>query len=171
MRFELPFLSRVPIAGPGRLNRPNRCDLDPSRVAVWHWDEQLLRLSAFAAQTLIDAGKLELSHLALHRSKEYETRRLPKDPSRGGVTEILRTVTNSHPGIAQIFEFVSRVCSVDDGVANTLMTLVIPWWASSARPRRYQRVIAMDILISSAVFCESDFFFDRRSPDRWLRTR
>lgn len=81
----------------------HRCDLDPSRVAVWYWDDQFLRLSAFAAQTLADAGKLDFSKLTVHRSKEYDSRKIPSDPLTAGVTEVLRTVTNYYEGIAQIF--------------------------------------------------------------------
>lgn len=63
-----------------------RCDLDPSRVAVWWSDEQAsispsmtnllssypviyqcLKLSAFAAQTLADAKLISLQTLKLHR--------------------------------------------------------------------------------------------------------
>lgn len=72
-------------------------------MAVWFWDAQFLRLSAFAAQSLADAGKLDLKELSLHRPKEYDTQKLPTDPITGGVVEILRTVTHYYSGIAQIF--------------------------------------------------------------------
>lgn len=52
-----------------------RCDLDPTRVAVWWCKKYRLRLSAFAAQVLIDDGKIKgAGALKLHRVKEYDTK-------------------------------------------------------------------------------------------------
>ncbi|KAJ3506956.1 hypothetical protein NLJ89_g6575 [Agrocybe chaxingu] len=51
-----------------------RCDLDPSRLAVWWSTEHCLKLSAFAAQALSDAKMLDLRSLTLHRPKEYKNR-------------------------------------------------------------------------------------------------
>lgn len=68
-----------------------RCDLDPSKLAVWWSTEhvcasflfpqwrvlfnfrltQCLKLSAFAAQTLADAKQLDLNHLDPHRNYIY----------------------------------------------------------------------------------------------------
>jgi len=48
-----------------------RCDLDPSRLAVWWSAEHCLRLSTFAAQTLANAKRLTMQSLTIHRSKEY----------------------------------------------------------------------------------------------------
>ncbi|KAJ4479995.1 glycosyltransferase family 1 protein [Lentinula aciculospora] len=80
-----------------------RCDLDPSRVAVWWSTEHCLKFSAFAAQTLINAKLLELQSLNLHRPKEYETYRPPPDPVTGGASAIFWTVTHYYSGIAEIF--------------------------------------------------------------------
>ena len=60
-----------------------RCDLDPSRLAVWWSTEhvcyelviialtksllQCLKMSAFAVQTLADAKKLDVNNLDVHR--------------------------------------------------------------------------------------------------------
>lgn len=82
---------------------PARCDLDPSRVAVWYWDEQLLKLSAFAAEALAEAGHLSFDSLSIHRSKEYNSSKLAIDPLTGGATEVLRNVTHELSGITQIF--------------------------------------------------------------------
>ncbi|KAL8283480.1 hypothetical protein RQP46_005583 [Phenoliferia psychrophenolica] len=43
-----------------------RCDLDPKRVAVFWSDTEFLKLSAFAAQTLIDAKAITLKSLKPH---------------------------------------------------------------------------------------------------------
>ncbi|KAI3615744.1 glycosyltransferase family 1 protein [Moniliophthora roreri] len=68
-----------------------RCDLDPSRLAVWWSTEHCLKLSAFAVQTLVDAGKLDLKSLDLHRTKEYETKSTITDPLTGGVSAVFWT--------------------------------------------------------------------------------
>jgi sterol 3beta-glucosyltransferase len=65
-----------------------RCDLDPSRVAIWSSTKhvcgyslswllritrvvsQCIKLSAFAAQTLADAKLLDVEELDLHRASQ-----------------------------------------------------------------------------------------------------
>ena len=44
------------------------CDLDPKRIAVWYSPTYKLRLSALAAQVLIEAGEIEIKQLTLHRT-------------------------------------------------------------------------------------------------------
>ncbi|KAJ7700822.1 glycosyltransferase family 1 protein [Mycena rosella] len=80
-----------------------RCDLDPSRLAVWWSTEYCLKLSALAAQVLVDAKLLEMSSLDQHRTKEYDTRKQVSDPVTGGASAIYWTVTHYYAGIAQIF--------------------------------------------------------------------
>ncbi|EIW85621.1 glycosyltransferase family 1 protein [Coniophora puteana RWD-64-598 SS2] len=80
-----------------------RCDLDPSRVAVWWSTKFCLKLSAFAAETLVNAKELSYKELDIHRTKEYETRKDISDPITGGGSAIFWTVTNWYTGIAQIF--------------------------------------------------------------------
>ncbi|KAJ7778801.1 UDP-Glycosyltransferase/glycogen phosphorylase [Mycena maculata] len=80
-----------------------RCDVDPSRLAVWWSTEYCLKLSAFAAQVLIDAKLLEVASLDLHRTKEYDTRKQVSDPVTGGASAIYWTVTHWYAGIARIF--------------------------------------------------------------------
>ncbi|KAJ3846924.1 glycosyltransferase family 1 protein [Lentinula lateritia] len=80
-----------------------RCDLDPSKVAVWWSTEHCLKFSAFATQTLINAQLLNLKGLDLHRPKEYETHRPPPDPLTGGASAIFWTVTHYYGGIAELF--------------------------------------------------------------------
>ncbi|KAK0185950.1 UDP-Glycosyltransferase/glycogen phosphorylase [Armillaria mellea] len=52
-----------------------RCDLDPSRIAVWWSTKHCLKLSACAAQVLVDARELDMGSLDAHRSKEYNLRK------------------------------------------------------------------------------------------------
>ncbi|THH04471.1 hypothetical protein EW145_g5499 [Phellinidium pouzarii] len=80
-----------------------RCDIDPSRIAVWWSTEHCLKLSAFAAQTLADRKLLDLRSLDLHRPAEYNSSKKVTDPVSGGASSIFWTVTNYYTGIAQIF--------------------------------------------------------------------
>ncbi|KAL7411250.1 hypothetical protein BDY24DRAFT_397194 [Mrakia frigida] len=79
-----------------------RCELDPSRVAVWWSSDLCLRLSAFAAQVLADAGKLKLNRLIPHRAKEYDTKRKATDPISGGAAAALAAVTDFYLGVGTI---------------------------------------------------------------------
>nr|GAT54436.1 glycosyltransferase family 1 protein [Mycena chlorophos] len=80
-----------------------RCDVDPTRLAVWWSTEYCLKLSGFSAQVLVDAKLLKLDDLDLHRPKEYETRKEVSDPVTGSASAIFWTVTHYYAGIAQIF--------------------------------------------------------------------
>ncbi|KIO22728.1 glycosyltransferase family 1 protein [Tulasnella calospora MUT 4182] len=80
-----------------------RCDLDPQRVAVWWSQEHYLRLSAFAAQILVDAKVMKYENLLPHRPKEFDTRKKIQDPITGGLGALFWTVTHMHIGVAEIF--------------------------------------------------------------------
>ncbi|TFK67117.1 glycosyltransferase family 1 protein [Pluteus cervinus] len=95
-----------------------RCDLDSSRLAVWWSTKHCLRLSAFAAQVLIDAKELKMQDLELHRTKEYHSKHKVSDPISGGASGIFWTITNYYSSIAQIFT------APAEGVINT--TVAIP---------------------------------------------
>ncbi|KAI0383627.1 glycosyltransferase family 1 protein [Hypomontagnella monticulosa] len=57
-----------------------RCALAPSRVAVWRLRRTQVRLSSFAASTLVNNGYLKYSDLKLFRANEYSTEDHPTDP-------------------------------------------------------------------------------------------
>ncbi|KAF8061758.1 UDP-Glycosyltransferase/glycogen phosphorylase [Lyophyllum atratum] len=80
-----------------------RCDLDPSRLAVWWSTEHYLKLSAFAAQALADAKQLDMDSLDTHRTKDYDSRKQVSDPVSGGAGAIFWTITHYYAGIAEIF--------------------------------------------------------------------
>ncbi|PBK62940.1 UDP-Glycosyltransferase/glycogen phosphorylase [Armillaria solidipes] len=80
-----------------------RCDLDPSRIAVWWSTKHCLKLSAFAARVLVDARELDMGRLDLHRSKEYNLRKGVSDPITGGSSAVFWTITHSCAGVAKIF--------------------------------------------------------------------
>ncbi|KAF9262252.1 glycosyltransferase family 1 protein [Marasmius fiardii PR-910] len=78
-----------------------RCDLDPSRVAVWWSTKHCLRLSGFAAQVLSSAGELDMKSLDFHRPKEYSTKAIVTDPITGSLSSIYWTVTHFSGGLVQ----------------------------------------------------------------------
>ncbi|KAF9484985.1 glycosyltransferase family 1 protein [Pholiota conissans] len=61
-----------------------RCDLDPSRLAVWWSATHCLKLSAFAAQTLANEKLLTMRSLVLHRPKEYKQKKKAAECCNGG---------------------------------------------------------------------------------------
>ncbi|KAG8976659.1 hypothetical protein FRB90_009096 [Tulasnella sp. 427] len=99
-----------------------RCDLDPTRVAVWWSDEYCLRLSAFAAQILVEAKKIKFESLMPHRSKEFDTRKNIQDPITGGIGAIFWTITHYYLGIAEIFYkkdgIISATTAIPLGIAR-----------------------------------------------------
>ncbi|KAK0185951.1 glycosyltransferase family 1 protein [Armillaria mellea] len=80
-----------------------RCDLDPSRIAVWWSTKHCLKLSAFAARVLVDAQDLDIGKLDLHRSKEYDLRKGVSDPITGGSSAVFWTIIHYCAGVAKIF--------------------------------------------------------------------
>ncbi|CAE6390425.1 unnamed protein product [Rhizoctonia solani] len=79
-----------------------RCDLDSNRVAVWYSPTHKLRLSAFAAQVLAEAGEIDINKLELHRSREYETHIGPIDPVTGTLLPGLKILNDFGRGMAKL---------------------------------------------------------------------
>ncbi|KAI4702974.1 hypothetical protein J4E81_001847 [Alternaria sp. BMP 2799] len=79
-----------------------RCNLAPSRVAVWRIKRTQIRLSAFAACTLANAGLLDFHDLKLFRAQEYATDEGPLEPISGFGMGILRTLGSMSMGIAEM---------------------------------------------------------------------
>lgn len=77
-----------------------RCNLSPSRIAVWRLKRTDVRLSALAACTLANEGLLDFNEVKLLRSREYEPDDGPWDPITGGATAIMGTMTNMMMGVA-----------------------------------------------------------------------
>ncbi|KAL1716746.1 glycosyltransferase family 1 protein [Schizophyllum commune] len=80
-----------------------RCDVCPERMAVWWSTELCLKLSAVAAQTLVDAKEIKMDSLDLHRSKEYDSRRAYNDPLTASASGIFWTILHHYAAVAQIF--------------------------------------------------------------------
>ncbi|KAG8959203.1 hypothetical protein FRC03_008289 [Tulasnella sp. 419] len=105
-----------------------RCDLYPDRLAVWWSRQHYLKLSSFAAQTLVDAGALNADTLERHRSKEYSIHRVATNPLIGGVLAPLWTVTESTSSLARVFTkpidgVISTVFAVPRGLANFALSV------------------------------------------------
>lgn len=79
-----------------------RCTLAPSRAAVWRVKRTKIRLSAFAACTLINAGLLDFHSLKLYRSQEYETDEGPWDPISGGFVALCGAFSSMAMGLGSI---------------------------------------------------------------------
>ncbi|KAG9122243.1 hypothetical protein FRC07_001470 [Ceratobasidium sp. 392] len=79
-----------------------RCELDPSRVAVWRSPTLKLRLSAFAAQVLAECGQLDLNSLELHRSREYDTHMTATDVVTGAISPSIKTINDIGRGLAKL---------------------------------------------------------------------
>ena len=77
-----------------------RCALVPSRPAVWRVRRTQVRLSAFAACTLVDVKVLDFRDLKLFRPREYRTDEGPWDPLSGGATALFGIFSNMIMGLA-----------------------------------------------------------------------
>ena len=77
-----------------------RCNLAPSRMAVWRVKRTQIHLSAMAACTLNNAGLLDFNDIKLFRSREYETDEGPWDPVTGGASALVGTMTQVMMGVA-----------------------------------------------------------------------
>lgn len=78
-----------------------RCTLAPTRPAAWRIKRTQIRLSAFAACTLVNANMLEFHDLKLFRPQEYYTDEGPWDPISGGAAACYRAFTGMAIGLAQ----------------------------------------------------------------------
>ncbi|KAG8898178.1 hypothetical protein FRC00_003165 [Tulasnella sp. 408] len=124
----------------GRKN-PRR---DPQRVAVWWSQEHYLRLSAFAAQILVDAKVIKYENLLPHRMsqkievsmdgnlngrrsigpKEFDTRKKIQDPITGGLGALFWTLTHLNMGVAEIFYKKTGIISAATAFPRGMVKLV-----------------------------------------------
>ncbi|EMC98969.1 glycosyltransferase family 1 protein [Baudoinia panamericana UAMH 10762] len=79
-----------------------RCNVSPSRAAVWRLKRTQVRLSAMAACTLANEGLLDFNDIKLYRPREYETDDGPWDPISGGATAIVSTMSTMMMGVADM---------------------------------------------------------------------
>jgi len=103
-----------PAEGSATAVTDTRCQVDPSRVALWWSNEYHLRLSGAAAALLHQSGKLDFDQLKLHReslrplwlmvgSKEYDFAKRHSDPATNVARGIAHVATTGFQGVAQLF--------------------------------------------------------------------
>ncbi|KAK3642642.1 hypothetical protein LTR56_010690 [Elasticomyces elasticus] len=79
-----------------------RCNVAPSRAAVWRLKRTQVRLSAMAACTLANEGLLDFNDIKLFRSREYEVDEGPWDPISGGASALVGTMGTMMMGVADM---------------------------------------------------------------------
>ncbi|CAE6464930.1 unnamed protein product, partial [Rhizoctonia solani] len=79
-----------------------RCDLDPTRVAVWYSPMHEMRLSAFAAQVLSEGGYIDINKLELHRSREYASHADVWDPVSGALSPAMKIFSDFGRGVSKL---------------------------------------------------------------------
>ncbi|KDN37111.1 hypothetical protein RSAG8_10386, partial [Rhizoctonia solani AG-8 WAC10335] len=79
-----------------------RCDLDPTRVAVWYSPKHKMRLSAFAAQLLSEAGYIDINKFELHRSREYASHADVSDPVSGTLSPAMKIFNDLGRGVSKL---------------------------------------------------------------------
>ncbi|KAL4888477.1 hypothetical protein BDV59DRAFT_211085 [Aspergillus ambiguus] len=92
-----------------------RCTLAPSRPAAWRVRRTKVKLSAFAACTLTNAGLLDFDDLKLFRPQEYYTDEGPWDPISGGFTAFVRAFGGMTMGLADVPSETWRALQITPG--------------------------------------------------------
>ena len=79
-----------------------RCSILEDRVAVWTLKNTSLRLSALAADLLVEKKKISWKQLRLIRHNEWNDFEGPGEPLSGGATAIMSTVTGIATGVGGV---------------------------------------------------------------------
>ena len=79
-----------------------RCSILEDRVAVWSLKNTSLRLSALAAELLMEKKKISYKQLRLIRHNEWNDFEGPGEPLTGGATAIMGTLTGIATGIGSV---------------------------------------------------------------------
>ena len=79
-----------------------RCSFLEDRVAVWSLKNTNLRLSALAAELLVERKKITWKQLRLIRHNEWNDFEGPGEPISGGTTAIMGSLTSMATGIGSI---------------------------------------------------------------------
>ncbi|KZV82173.1 glycosyltransferase family 1 protein [Exidia glandulosa HHB12029] len=103
-----------------------RCDLEPERVAVWWSTKHCLKLSAFAAQVLLEDKRIKMEHLDLHRPKEYDSMKKYTDPITAGVVSLFWMIAKAPMGVAEMFyNPVDGIIHTTTAIPNGFMKLIV----------------------------------------------
>jgi hypothetical protein len=79
-----------------------RCSILEDRVAVWSLKNTNLRLSALAAELLVERKRITRKQLRLIRHNEWNDFEGPGEPLTGGATAIVGTVTSIATGVGSV---------------------------------------------------------------------
>ncbi|KAL2069737.1 hypothetical protein VTL71DRAFT_14416 [Oculimacula yallundae] len=79
-----------------------RCSILEDRVAVWSLKNTNLRLSALAADLLVEKKRISWKQLRLIRHNEWNDFEGPGEPISGGATAIMSTVTGIATGVGGV---------------------------------------------------------------------
>lgn len=79
-----------------------RCSILEDRVAVWSLKNTNLRLSALAAELLVERKRITWKQLRLIRHNEWNDFEGPGEPISGGTTAIMGSITSMATGIGSI---------------------------------------------------------------------
>lgn len=79
-----------------------RCSILEDRVAVWHMKGTNLRLSALAAELLVEKKRISWKQLRLIRHNEWNDFEGPGEPISGAGTAILGTLTGMASGVGSV---------------------------------------------------------------------
>lgn len=85
-----------------RGERSMRCSILEDRVAVWTLKNTNLRLSALAAELLVERKKIHWKELRLIRHNEWNDFEGPGEPLTGGATAIMGTLTGIASGVGSV---------------------------------------------------------------------
>lgn len=92
-----------------------KCDLDPTKIAVWWSPLHCIKLSAFAAQTLVNASLVDLDSFELYHSKLYDAKKYSPEPQAESSNAKFWSITHG--------EFSERVMSPWKKVLNSTSTI------------------------------------------------
>lgn len=79
-----------------------RCSILEDRVAVWILKNANLRLSALAAELLVERRRITWKQLRLIRHNEWNDFEGPGEPLTGGATAVMGTVTDIATGVGSV---------------------------------------------------------------------
>lgn len=79
-----------------------RCSILEDRVAVWSLKDTHLRLSALAAELLVEKKKISWKDLRLIRHNEWNDFEGPGEPLTGGATALMGTITGVAAGVGSV---------------------------------------------------------------------
>ncbi|KAH6850045.1 hypothetical protein B0I37DRAFT_390386 [Chaetomium sp. MPI-CAGE-AT-0009] len=82
--------------------RSMRCSILPDRVAVWQMKKTRLRLSAVAAEMLVERGLLSWKKLHLLRHNEWNDFEGPGEPLTGAAGSLMSSVGNVFSGVGKV---------------------------------------------------------------------